>query len=72
MGGVRVVGVRRMGYFLVVLGTMALFAASVQHWRRMRALRAMGLHYEFSITLLVALVLVIIGALAFTSLVANI
>jgi putative membrane protein len=72
LGGVRIVGVRRMGYYLVVLGTMALFAAAVQHWNRMRKLRAMGLHYEFSITLLVALLLVIVGALAFTSLVANV
>ncbi len=72
LGGVRVVGVRRMGFYLVVLGTAALFAASVQHWNRMRKLRKAGLHYEFSITLLVALLLVIVGALAFTSLVTNI
>ncbi len=69
LGGTAVVGVRRVGYFLVVLGSTALLAASVQHWRRMHALRDMGLRHKFSITFIVALVLVIIGGFALTSLV---
>jgi putative membrane protein len=68
-GGIRIVGVRRIGYFLVILGTVALLGAALQHWRRMREFRALGLRHQFSITFIVALVLVIIGALALTSLV---
>jgi putative membrane protein len=72
LGGIQVVGVRRMGYFLVVLGTTALFAATLQHWHRTRQLRAKGLPRQLSVTFVVALVLVVVGALAFTTLVANI
>ena len=71
LGGVQVVGVRRIGYFLVVLGTAALFAATLQYWKELRELRKMGLTRRLTISLLVAAVLIILGGLAFTSLIAN-
>jgi putative membrane protein len=72
LGGIQVVGVRRMGYFLVVMGTLALLAATVQHWHRARQFHAKGLPRQISVTYIVALVLVISGFLVFTSLIANI
>ncbi len=67
-GNTRTVGVKSLAYFLVVLGIVALLGASVQHWRRLRMLRAMGQSYQFSITFIVALVLACIGVFALTSL----
>ena len=49
--------VEAIAYFLVILGTVALLGAALQHWRRVREFRAMGLHNEFSITFIVALLL---------------
>ncbi len=69
LGNTRIVGVKDLAYFLVVLGTAALLGAAVQHWRRVRTLRTMGQSYQFSITFLVALVLAAIGGFALTSLV---
>ena len=71
LGGVQIVGVRRIGYFLVVLGTVALFGATLQFWLEIRQLRKAGLPNRFSISLIVAVVLVLLGGFAFTSLVAN-
>ncbi len=65
----RTVGVKELAYFLVVLGTVALLGAALQHWLRLRALRTMGQTYRFSITFIVALVLASIGGFALTSLV---
>jgi putative membrane protein len=69
LGNTRTVGVKNIAYCLVVLGTAALLAAALQHWRRVRELRAMGLGHPFSITFIVALLLAAVGAFAFTSLV---
>jgi putative membrane protein len=69
LGGVRVVGVRRIGSALVVLGTVALLAAVLQHWHRVRQLNALGFPRQLSITLIVGVLLVLLGALALTSLV---
>ena len=71
LGGFETVGVRRIGYFLVVLGTVALFGATLQYWLEIRQLRKAGLSNRFSISLIVAVVLVLLGGFAFTSLVAN-
>ena len=71
LGGIQIVGVRRIGYFLVVLGTVALFGATLQYWLEIRQLRKAGLSNRFSISLIVAVVLVLLGGFAFTSLVAN-
>jgi len=71
LGGVQVVGVRRIGYFLVVLGTVALLGATIQYWRELRELRSLGLTRRLSISLIVAAVLILLGGLAFTSLIGN-
>jgi len=71
LGGVEIVGVRRIGYFLVVLGTVALFGATLQYRREIRELRNLGLKRKFSIPLIASAALILLGAFAFTSLVAN-
>ena len=63
------ISIERISYFLVILGTVALFGACVQHWRRVRELYTMGLHRQISITFIVALLLVLVGMFAFTGLV---
>jgi len=71
LGGVQILGVRRIGYFLVVLGTVALLGATLQYRHEIRGLRSMGLTRKFSIPLIVATALILLGAFAFTSLVGN-
>lgn len=70
LGSPRMVSVERIAFFLVVLGTAALLGAALQHWRRVRELRAMGLPREFSITFIVAVLLAAVGGFALSSLVA--
>jgi putative membrane protein len=69
LGNTRTVGVKSLAYFLVVLGTVALLGAALQHWRRLRELHTMGHGHQFSITFIVALVLAAVGGFALTSLV---
>jgi putative membrane protein len=69
LGNTRMVGVKDLAYFLVTLGTAALLVAAIQHWRRVRKLRAMGLGHLFSIAFIVALLLAAVGGFALTSLV---
>jgi len=69
LGNTRTISIKSLAYFLVVLGTSALLAAAVQHWRRVRALNAKGLGQHFSISFIVALLLAAIGGFALTSLV---
>jgi len=71
LGGVQIVGVRRIGYFLVVLGTLALFGATLQYRSEIKELRRQGLTKRFSISVIVAGVLVLLGGFAFTSLIGN-
>ena len=71
LGGVQIVGVRRIGYFLVVLGTLALFGATLQYRAEIKELRRQGLTKRFSISVIVAGVLILLGGFAFTSLVGN-
>ena len=71
LGGIQIVGVRRIGYFLVVLGTVALFGAALQYWKELRELRSLGLTRRLSISMIVAAVLILLGGVAFTSLVGN-
>ena len=70
LGSPRMVSVERIALFLVVLGTVALLGAALQHWRRVRELRAMGLPRQFSITFIVALLLAAVGGFALSSLAA--
>lgn len=71
LGNVRTVGVKELAYLLVILGTVALLGAAWQHWRRVRELRLMGLARQFSIALVVALLLAAVGGVALTSLVTS-
>jgi putative membrane protein len=65
----KMISVESISYFLVILGTVALFGASLQHFHRMRELYAMGLPRQRSITFIVALLLVAVGGFALSSLV---
>ena len=69
LGNTRTMSIDRIAHFLVVLGTVALLGAAIQHWYRVRELRVLGLKRKFSIGFIVALLLVAIGGLALTSLV---
>lgn len=67
--GQRMVGIDSMAYFLVVLGTLGLLAASVQFTRRVHLLCEQGLQRKPSIEFVIALVLGLMGVLAFSTLV---
>lgn len=63
--------VEQIAYFLVILGTVALLLAIIQHRFRMRDLHRMGLKRQFSVTNVVAFLLTLLGLFAFSSLVLN-
>ena len=67
--GVRVVSVESIAYFLVIVGTSALFAALLQYLISISEYAAMGLRHRISISFLVGVVLVAVGGLALTALV---
>ena len=67
--GSRMMGVDTIAYFLVVVGTLALLGATVQHILRVREYGTMGLHRRVGIAVWVALLLVLVGGFAFTALV---
>jgi putative membrane protein len=69
LGNIRTVSTQTLAFALVILGTAALLGAALQHWRRVRDLRAMGLPGKFSITFIVALLLAAVGGFALTSMV---
>jgi putative membrane protein len=60
-----------LAYFLVVLGTVALVVAAWQYGVRVSRLCEQGLQLQFNLGFVVALLLALLGAFAFTSLVAN-
>jgi putative membrane protein len=67
--GVRMVSVESVAYFLVIVGTAALFAALVQYLVSIAEYAELGLRHRVSISFLVGAVLVAVGAFAFTALV---
>jgi putative membrane protein len=69
IGRTRTLSIENIAYFLVILGTVALLGAALQHWQRMRELRAMGLRRQFSITFIVALLLAVVGGFALSALI---
>ena len=69
LGSGHTISVESIAYFLVVLGTVALLGAALQHRHRVRELYHMGLAHEFSITFTISLLLAAVGGFAFTSLV---
>jgi len=70
--GVHMVGIDSIAHFLVILGTAALLAAAVQYSRRVHELCEQGLRRKPSIAFWVALVLCLMGLVAFSTLVLNI
>ena len=65
----RTVSIHTIAYSLVVIGTAALFAATVQHILRVRQYRTMGLRSRYGIAVWVAVTLVVAGGFAITALV---
>jgi hypothetical protein len=61
--------VKGISDFLVILGTLSLLLACWQYRHRVVGLRKLGLPREASLTLGVALLLVVLGAFALTTLV---
>ena len=61
--------VESIGYYLVVMGTGGLMIAVVQHYFRVRRLRAMGLPRGVSGAFVVGVLLCLLGVFAFSSLV---
>jgi len=70
--GVHMIGIDSIAYFLVILGTTALLAAAVQYSRRVHKLYGQGLRRQPSIAFWVALVLSLMGLVAFSTLVLNV
>ncbi len=68
LGGMQMVGIDSIAYFLVILGTGALLAAAVQYSRRVHELLEHGLRRQPSIAFWVALVLSVMGIFAFSTL----
>jgi putative membrane protein len=61
--------VKGISDFLVILGTVGLLVACWQYRHRVKGLRKLGLPREASLTLGVAMLLVVLGAFALTTLV---
>ncbi len=70
--GARMIGVDSIAYFLVMLGTGALLAAALQYRKRVHELHRQGLRRQQSIEFWVALVLSVMGIVAFGTLVLNV
>jgi putative membrane protein len=66
---VRLRGPRNLGLTLIALGTVALVVAAIQHWQTIRKLRERSEVIESSMTLPVAVVVAIVGVIAFVSIV---
>ena len=69
LGQTRMMSVESIAYFLVVLGTVALLIATIQHRVRMHEFYVMGLRRQLSTSFIVALMLIAVGAYALSSLV---
>lgn len=69
MGRTTMMSVEGIAYFLVILGTLALSMATVQHRVRMYQLYTMGLRRQVSTSFVVAVLLIVVGGFALTSLV---
>ena len=67
--GTRMIGIDTIAYFLVIIGTLALSGAAFQYRRRVHKLREQGLPIQLSIEFIVAVVLSVMGIVAFGALV---
>lgn len=71
LGVTHTLGIKSMGYFLVLLGTLALLGATVQYRLALQALYANGLRRRLSIAFIIAILLTVAGVFAFSSLAMN-
>jgi putative membrane protein len=58
-----------VGLVMIAIGTIALVLAVIQHWRRVSALRGLGLVPQWNLALWIAGFIAILGVFAFLSLV---
>jgi len=65
----RTLGINSIAYFLVLLGTVSLLSATVQHTLALLRLRRMGLRNSTSIAFVIAVLLTVLGCFAFSALV---
>jgi putative membrane protein len=56
---------RNLGLTLVALGTLALAAAALQHWKFLKAIGAPRVRQAWSISFVVAIAVILIGCLTF-------
>ena len=68
-GGLRMVSVESIAYFLVILGIAALLAAILQYITSVAEYTTMGLRRRVSIPVIVGLLLILVGGFALTALV---
>lgn len=57
--------VRNLGLALILVGTISLIAASAQHWQTLNSLRTQGAKIGWSLALMVAAFVILIGVIAF-------
>jgi len=69
LGITKTMSVESIAYFLVILGTLALLMASIQHRVRLHQLYEMGLRRQISTSFVVAVLLIVVGGFALSSLV---
>lgn len=69
LGHTGMMSVESIAYFLVILGTVALLMATIQHRVRMHELYVMGLRRQVSTSFVVAVLLIVVGGFALSSLV---
>jgi putative membrane protein len=69
LGKTKMMSVESIAYYLVILGTLALLLATLQHWLRVRQLYVLGLPRQVSIPFFVSLLLIVVGGFALSSLV---
>jgi putative membrane protein len=67
----RSLSVQSVAYFLIILGTLSLIAAAIQHWQRVRELRSAGLARNLGISFYVALALIAVGGFALSAMMAS-
>ena len=58
-------GARNLGATLILLGTASLVGATWQHWRVLKQMKADGNPVGFSLSLVVAILITVVGLLAF-------
>jgi putative membrane protein len=68
-GKIHTVSTEEIAHFLVILGTVALIGAAIQHRIHVKELYAMGLRRQVSITFVVAVLLAALGGFALAALI---